>query len=240
MCIEAVKNAVGIPFVADIHFDYTALRWPVRTQGRIRSASTPATSATDDRVKAVARACNAKEHPHPHRRERWQPGKSRSWPRYGAPDAGGHGGKRHVPCAPSGKARLQQHRHLHQDLSNVPRMMEAYRPAEPAVTDYPLHVGVTEAGTYQHGPAQEPAWALAACCWRASAIPSVFRWPPSRKRKWKPGYNILRAVGLPGGRPGGHHLPHLRPHPVPLHRHRQRGGRGAALQRLSRNPSRWP
>ena len=34
--------------------------------------------------------------------------------------------------------------------SNVPRMMEAYRQLS-AVTDYPLHVGVTEAGTYQMG-----------------------------------------------------------------------------------------
>ena len=44
-CIEAVKNAVNIPIVADIHFDYKAalacadVAW-------IRSASTPATSAT--------------------------------------------------------------------------------------------------------------------------------------------------------------------------------------------------
>ena len=44
-CIEAVKNAVSIPIVADIHFDY-ALRWPAPTWAWTRSASTPVTSAT--------------------------------------------------------------------------------------------------------------------------------------------------------------------------------------------------
>ena len=43
-CIEAVKNAVNIPIVADIHFDYK-LHWLVQMWVWIRSASTRATSA---------------------------------------------------------------------------------------------------------------------------------------------------------------------------------------------------
>ncbi len=91
-------------------------------------------------------------------------------------------------------------------------MMEAYRQLS-AVTDYPLHVGVTEAGTYQMG-LLKAAWASAGCCWRASAIPSVCRWLPSRKKEVEAGFNILRAVGF-GHRAGGHHLPHLRTHQYP-------------------------
>ena len=43
-CIEAVKNAVNIPIVADITLT-TRLRWPAQTWGWIKSASTRAISA---------------------------------------------------------------------------------------------------------------------------------------------------------------------------------------------------
>ena len=74
--VAAIKEKVDIPVVADIHFDYRARacrRWmPVRT----KFASTPATSADEDRVKAVADACNARTCAHPHRRQRRQPRKA--------------------------------------------------------------------------------------------------------------------------------------------------------------------
>lgn len=44
-CIEAVKNAVNIPIVADIHFDYKAAL-ACADVGVDKIASTPATSAT--------------------------------------------------------------------------------------------------------------------------------------------------------------------------------------------------
>ena len=44
-CIEAVKNAVNIPIVADIHLTTRRL-WPAQMWVWTRSASTPATSAT--------------------------------------------------------------------------------------------------------------------------------------------------------------------------------------------------
>ena len=67
--------------------------------------------------------------------------------------------------------------------SNVPRMMEAYRQLS-AVTDYPLHVGVTEAGTYQMGLLKS-GMGIGGMLLEASAIPSASRWPPSPRRKWK-------------------------------------------------------
>ncbi len=45
-CIEAVKNAVNIPIVADIHFDYKAALACADVGVDKNSASTPATSAT--------------------------------------------------------------------------------------------------------------------------------------------------------------------------------------------------
>ena len=67
--------------------------------------------------------------------------------------------------------------------SNVPRMMEAYRQLS-AVTDYPLHVGVTEAGTYQMGLLKS-GMGIGGMLLEASATPSASRWLRSRKRKWK-------------------------------------------------------
>ena len=59
-------------------------------------------------------------------------------------------------------------------------MMEAYRQLS-AVTDYPLHVGVTEAGTYQMGLLKS-GMGIGGMLLEASATPSVCRWLRSRKR----------------------------------------------------------
>ena len=146
-CIEAVKKAVDIPIVADIHFDYrAALACAAVGVDKIRI--NPGNIGSDDRVKEVVTACRAGHIPI---RIGVNGGslEKHILAKYGAP----------VPEAMVESA-LYHVRLLEkfdfEDIvisiksSNVPRMMEAYRQLS-AVTDYPLHVGVTEAGTYQMG-----------------------------------------------------------------------------------------
>ena len=178
-CIEAVKNAVNIPIVADIHFDYKAAL-ACADVGVDKIRINPGNIGDDDRVKAVVQACQQKNIPirigvnggslekhillstaRPCPRPWWK-----------AP----------VPCPPAGEVRFQQHRHLHQELQRAPHD-GAYRQLS-AVTDYPLHVGVTEAGTYQVGLLKS-GMGIGGMLLEASAIPSAFRWPPSLRRKWK-------------------------------------------------------
>ena len=60
--VDAVKRAVDVPFVADIHFDYRiALACVDAGADKIRI--NPGNIGADDRVKAVANACNAKNIP---------------------------------------------------------------------------------------------------------------------------------------------------------------------------------
>src|SRR5699024_7692464 len=57
-CIEAVKNAVNIPIVADIHFDYrAALACAAVGVDKIRI--NPGNIGDDSRVKEVVEACRA-------------------------------------------------------------------------------------------------------------------------------------------------------------------------------------
>lgn len=146
-CIEAVKNAVSIPIVADIHFDYKAAL-ACADVGVDKIRINPGNIGDDSRVKAVVDACQRKNIPI---------------------RIGVNGGslEKHILAkygAPTPEAMVESalyHVRLLEKFdfnnivisiknSNVPRMMEAYRQLS-AVTDYPLHVGVTEAGTYQMG-----------------------------------------------------------------------------------------
>ena len=61
-CIEAVKNAVNIPIVADIHFDYKAAL-ACADVGVDKIRINPGNIGDDDRVKAVVDACQRKNIP---------------------------------------------------------------------------------------------------------------------------------------------------------------------------------
>ena len=91
-CIEAVKNAVNIPIVADIHFDYKAAL-ACADVGVDKIRINPGNIGDDDRVKAVV---------HPHRRQRRQPGKAHPG-QVRRSRAGGHGGERPVSRPSAGK-----------------------------------------------------------------------------------------------------------------------------------------
>ena len=181
-CVEAVKKAVNIPVVADIHFDYrAALACAAAGVDKIRI--NPGNIGSDDRVKEVVRACQAGHIPI---RIGVNGGslEKHILAKYGAP----------VPEAMVESA-LYHVRLLEKfdftDIvisiksSNVPRMMEAYRQLS-AVTDYPLHVGVTEAGTYQMGLLKS-GMGIGGLLLEGIATPSACPWPPTPKRKWRPG-----------------------------------------------------
>ena len=145
--VAAIKEAVDIPIVADIHFDYKAALAALDA-GADKIRINPGNIGADENVKAVADACNAKNVPI---RIGVNGGslEKHILARYGAP----------VPEAMVESAlyhvRLLE-KHDFQNIvisiksSNVPRMMAAYRLLA-SQTDYPLHVGVTEAGSARMG-----------------------------------------------------------------------------------------
>ena len=145
--VSAIKEEVEIPVVADIHFDYKAALAAIDA-GADKIRINPGNIGDDDRVKAVADACNAKNIPI---RIGVNGGslEKHILAKYGAP----------VPEAMVERALyhvrlLEKHDFTNIVISikssNVPRMMAAYRMLS-AQTDYPLHVGVTEAGGNRMG-----------------------------------------------------------------------------------------
>lgn len=145
--IEALKNAVNAPIVADIHFDYKiALACIERGVDKIRI--NPGNIGSEDGVKAVADACRAKNIPI---RIGVNSGslEKRLLEKYGSPtpEALVESALEHVKLL---------NKYDFDDIvisiksSNVRLMIAAYRLLAQK-TDYPLHLGVTEAGTERMG-----------------------------------------------------------------------------------------
>lgn len=145
--VSAIKEAVDIPVVADIHFDYKAALAALDA-GADKIRINPGNIGADENVKAVADACNAKNVPI---RIGVNGGslEKHILAKYGAPvpEAMVESALYHVRL-------LEKHDFTNIVISikssNVPRMMAAYRLLA-AQTDYPLHVGVTEAGSARMG-----------------------------------------------------------------------------------------
>ena len=141
--IGAIKKAIHIPLVADIHFDYRlALRCAAEGVDKIRI--NPGNIGGDDRVKAVVDAC--REHKVPIRiGVNGGSLEKELLAKYGrvTPEALVESALRHV--------RLLE-KFDFTDIcisvksSDVPLNMAAYRLLHEKV-NYPLHLGVTEAGT---------------------------------------------------------------------------------------------
>ena len=190
--VSAIKEAVDIPVVADIHFDYRAALAAVDA-GADKIRINPGNIGSDDRVKAVADACNAKNVPI---RIGVNGGslEKHILAKYGAP----------VPEAMVESA-LYHVRLLEKfdfsDIvisiksSNVPRMMEAYRQLS-AVTGYPLHVGVTEAGTYQMGLLKS-GMGIGGLLLEGIGDTIRVSLAADPEKEVEAGFNILRAVGFP-------------------------------------------
>ena len=145
--IYALKNAVGIPVVADIHFDYRiALECVAAGADKIRI--NPGNIGSPDRVKAVADACRRNNVPI---RIGVNSGsvERELLKKYGGPTA--------QALAESASHHIRMLEEADFDdivisvkSSDVKLMTESYRLIHKSY-DYPLHLGVTEAGTERMG-----------------------------------------------------------------------------------------
>lgn len=145
--IEPIKNAVDVPLVADIHFNYRlALGAAQRGIDKIRI--NPGNIGSDDRVKAVADICREKQIPI---RIGVNSGslEKHILAKYGAPTP-----EAMVESAMYHAALLEKFDFndivISIKSSNVPTMIAVYEMAAQRC-DYPLHLGVTEAGTERMG-----------------------------------------------------------------------------------------
>ncbi|MBQ4346407.1 MAG: flavodoxin-dependent (E)-4-hydroxy-3-methylbut-2-enyl-diphosphate synthase [Oscillospiraceae bacterium] len=145
--IPAIKEAVSIPLVADIHFDYR-LALAAADAGVDKIRINPGNIGDMDRVKAVADKCRQKQIPI---RIGVNSGSLEKdlLAKYGGP----------TPAAmvesAMGHAALLERFDFHDIVvsiksSDVQNMIACYRLAAER-TDYPLHLGVTEAGTARMG-----------------------------------------------------------------------------------------
>ena len=145
--VEPIKNAVSVPLVADIHFDYRlALGAAERGIDKIRI--NPGNIGSEDRVKAVADICKQKKIPI---RIGVNSGslEKEILAKYGSPTP-----EAMVESAMYHASLLEKFDF--EDIvisiksSNVNTMIKAYELAHEKC-DYPLHLGVTEAGTQRMG-----------------------------------------------------------------------------------------
>jgi len=145
--VSALKNAVSMPVVADIHFDYRlAIKCAEAGVDKIRI--NPGNIGSDDKVKAVADVCLERNIPI---RIGVNSGslEKNILHKYGAPTA-----KALVESAAYHAGLLEKFGFdnivLSLKSSDLKTMIAAYRLASERF-DYPLHLGVTEAGTARSG-----------------------------------------------------------------------------------------
>lgn len=145
--IPALKEAVSIPIVADIHFDYK-LALEACAAGVDKIRINPGNIGSDDRVKAVANACKARNIPI---RIGVNSGslEKEILEKYGHPTP-----QALCDSALYHASLLEKFDFndivLSMKSSTVSTMVKAYELASQQC-DYPLHLGVTEAGTEHMG-----------------------------------------------------------------------------------------
>ena len=145
--IPALKEAVSVPIVADIHFDYRLALEAVEA-GIDKIRINPGNIGSDDRVKAVADACKAKNIPI---RIGVNSGslEKEILKKYGSPTP-----EALCDSALYHASLLEKYDFndivLSMKSSTVSTMVKAYELASERC-DYPLHLGVTEAGTERLG-----------------------------------------------------------------------------------------
>lgn len=188
--IGAIKEAVGIPLVADIHFDYRIALECVKA-GVDKIRINPGNIGDEERVRQVARACAGKGIPI---RIGVNSGslEKHILEKYGAPTP-----EALVESALF-HARLLE-KFDFQDIvislksSSVPATIAAYRLAAQQM-DYPLHLGVTEAGTSHMGLVKSAVGIGSLLC---DGIGSTIRVSLTADplEEIAAGRDILRAVG---------------------------------------------
>ncbi len=145
--VEQIKKHVDIPLVADIHFDYKAAVACAHA-GVDKIRINPGNIGSDDNVRAVVSACNDKKIP------------IRIGVNGGSLEK--HILEKHGTPTPEALAEsamyhinlLEKHNFdnivVSLKSSHVPTVISAYKLLSQKC-NYPLHVGVTEAGTYRMG-----------------------------------------------------------------------------------------
>ena len=145
--IPAIKEKISIPLVADIHFDYR-IAIAAAEAGIDKVRINPGNIGDDDKIRQVVEACKMRNIPI---RIGVNAGSLErdTLAKYGAPtpDALCESAMYHV--------KLLEKFDFNDIVisiksSNVPTMIAAYRKLD-QMCDYPLHLGVTEAGTYRMG-----------------------------------------------------------------------------------------
>ncbi len=138
-----IKSKINIPLVADIHFDWR-LAIEAANQGVDKLRINPGNIGSDDRVKEVADICKKKNIPI---RIGVNSGsvEKKLIDKYGGPTA-----KAMVESAINEIKLLEKLNFknivVSAKASTVPKMIEVYQMLSKKI-DYPLHLGVTEAGT---------------------------------------------------------------------------------------------
>ena len=194
-CIEAVKNAVNIPIVADIHFDYKAAL-ACADVGVDKIRINPGNIGAPENVKAVAEACRRHNIP-------IRIGVNAGSLEKGLLEKYGHPCPEALVESAKGHAELLE-RYDFDDIcismksSSVPLTIAAYRLAAETF-DYPLHLGVTETGTEWNGTIQSAVGIGTLLC---EGIGNTIRVSLTADpvKEVSAGIAIVKAAGL---RPGG-------------------------------------
>lgn len=194
--IEPIKNAVDVPLVADIHFNYRLALGAAR-RGIDKIRINPGNIGSDDRVKAVADICREKQIPI---RIGVNSGslEKHILAKYGAPTP-----EAMVESAMYHAALLEKFDFndivISIKSSNVPTMIAAYEMAAQRC-DYPLHLGVTEAGTERMGIIKSAAGIGSLLCHGIGDTIRVSLTDDSVKEVFA-AMDILKAIGLKNDSP---------------------------------------
>lgn len=189
--IPAIKSAVKIPLVADIHFDYRlALESVAAGIDKIRI--NPGNIGSDDRVKAVADACRAKNIPI---RIGVNSGslEKEILAKYGSPTP-----EALVESALYHASLLEKFDFYDTVISikssSVDTMIRAYELAAERC-DYPLHLGVTESGTERMGIIKS-AIGIGSLLQRGIGDTIRVSLTADPVKEVRAGFDILKALGL--------------------------------------------
>lgn len=194
--LAAVKERVGIPVVADIHFDYRlALESAAAGADKIRI--NPGNIGSDDRVKAVADECARRGLPI---RIGVNSGslEKEILAKYGS------------PCAEALAESALYHASLLEKFdfdsivlslksSDVPTMVKAYRLVAERCS-YPLHLGVTETGTLRMGLIKSAA-GIGSLLLEGIGDTIRVSLTADPEREVEAGMDILHSIGLVKDRP---------------------------------------
>jgi len=189
--IKTIKKAINIPLVADIHFDYR-LALEAISHGVDKLRINPGNIGSEEHIKAVVEA--AKNHNIPIRigvnAGSLEKDLLEKYGR-GCPEALVESAQRHVKIL----ERLSFHNIvISLKDSNVPNMIESYR-LMAQQTEYPLHLGVTEAGTKEAGTIKS---AVGIGTLLAEGIGDTIRVSLTENpiEEVKIGFEILKSLGL--------------------------------------------